>query len=367
MTKVIFVLPVLQPAGAERVVAELARRLPEHGYSTEVICLEDERAPIGDELIPAGVPVRGLRLSRRRTLACAKALAALLPAERPLILHAHLFHANMAARLAATHVAREARKSLHVVSTIHVAERRFRPWQFALDRITARYSRCEVCVSHAVARFHQKQTGLPQYFFRVIENGIDLQQFLPREPQTGPAREVVAVGRLDPQKDYPTLLNAWKFVEEAHPEARLSIAGDGPEEPNLKVLAGRLHLRRVNFLGFVKDVAALLRTADVFAQSSAWEGFGLTVAEAMACSLPVVVTDADSLPELVTHERTGLVVHKGDAQALATAILRLLQGRAEAAALGQAARVEALRRFSIQRMIQDYARLYQELVCAPSP
>ena len=75
MTPVALVLPVLHPAGAERIVAELALRLPAHGFATSVICLEDERAAIGEELRAAGVPVTGLRLSRRRTLACAQALA----------------------------------------------------------------------------------------------------------------------------------------------------------------------------------------------------------------------------------------------------------------------------------------------------
>ena len=71
MTPVTFVLPVLQPAGAERIVAELAKRLPAHGFATSVVCLEDETAPIGEELKAAGIEVKGLHLSRRRTLSCA--------------------------------------------------------------------------------------------------------------------------------------------------------------------------------------------------------------------------------------------------------------------------------------------------------
>src|SRR5438445_9622589 len=98
--EVLFVLPVLDPAGAERIVAELARRLPQRGFSTAVLCLEDETAAVGKELSAAGVSVEGLRLSRRRTLACAKALAKLIKQRAPRIVHAHLFHANIATRLA---------------------------------------------------------------------------------------------------------------------------------------------------------------------------------------------------------------------------------------------------------------------------
>lgn len=365
-TEVIYVLPVLERAGAERIVTELARRASAHGFHASVICLEDERAPVGRELAEAGIPVQGLRLSRRRLLACARGLARLLPAVRPLILHAHLFHANLAARLACRRLGPEARRGLHVLSTVHVAERRFRPWQFVLDRLTARYARAEVCVSHAVARFQQERTGLRQDFFRVIENGIDLSRFPPRGPAEAAAAAplVVSVGRLDRQKDFPTLLRAWRTVNARLPAARLAIAGAGPEEAKLRALCDRLSLRNVEFRGFVEDVPAMLSQASLYVQSSAWEGFGLSVAEALACALPVIVSDADSLPELVAHERTGLVFPKGREVELAELMVRLLQDPERAAALGQAGRAEAERRFSVERMAADYAGLYRELLCA---
>jgi glycosyltransferase involved in cell wall biosynthesis len=314
------------------------------------------------ELVAAGVRVHGLHLSRRRTLACAQALAEFFPPSRPLIVHAHLFHANIAVRLAVSRMSRSERATIPVLTTVHVAERRFRPWQFALDRLTARYARAEICVSRAVARFQQEHTRLPPEFFRVIENGIDLSRFEPSAP-AGDVPLVVSIGRLDPQKDFLTLLRAWPAVSARFPAAKLAIAGSGPEEGSLRALSASLGLAHVEFLGFVKDVPALLRKATLYAQPSAWEGFGLTVAEAMACALPVVVSDADSLPELVAHDKTGLVVPKGQPSALADAMLALLADPARAAKLGTAARVEALRRFSVERMVADYARLYRELLC----
>jgi glycosyltransferase involved in cell wall biosynthesis len=363
MIPVTLVLPVLQPAGAERIVADLAQRLPAHGFAASVLCLEDDRAPIGDELRVAKIPVSGLQLSRRRTLACAQALAAKLGAERPMILHAHLFHANIAARAALMRMSAEQRRGLHVLSTVHVAERRFRPWQFALDRITARYARAEVCVSRAVAAFQKEHTGLPETFFRVIENGIDLSRFGPAPAGKTPSLNVLSVGRLDPQKDFATLLRAWKFVENELPSAQLCIAGEGPERTKLEELIRSLGLQNVRLPGFVQNIPELLRGSDVYVQTSAWEGFGLAVAEAMACALPVVVSDADSLPELVTHNKTGLVAPTGRPEDFARAILELLKNREKAAALAQAARAEALARFSVERMVRDYAAFYRELLC----
>lgn len=365
-TEIVLVLPVLQPAGAERIVAELAQRLPAHGYRTSVICLEDERAPVGVELAEAGVRVQGLRLSRRRTLACARRLRDLLPVQRPLIVHAHLFHANLAARLAYGLTPAAARAGLHVLGTVHVAEHRFRPWQFALDRITARYAKAEVCVSRAVARFQQERTGLPAAFFRVIENGIELSRFgspVPVRDADDGGPLVVSVGRLDPQKDFATLLHAWKVLHANVPTASLVIAGAGPEEAALKDLCASLGLANVSFPGFVQDIPALLRRATLYVQPSAWEGFGLAAAEAMAAGLPVVVSDADSLPEIVTNGRTGLVVPKGMPEPLAEAMLRLLRDPEYAAELAAAARAEAARRFAVERMAADYAHLYQEILC----
>jgi len=364
MTPVTFVLPVLQPAGAERIVAELARRLPAHGFATSVICLEDDREAIGDELRAANVPLTGLKISRRRTLACAKALAAKLSAERPQILHAHLFHANIAARAAYIRMGANGRRGLHVLSTVHVAERRFRPWQFALDRITSRQTRAEICVSRAVKEFQQQRTRLPDSFFRVIENGIDLSRFSPSPAEKAPGFSVLSVGRLDPQKDFSTLLLAWKNVESAMPQAQLCIAGEGSERPALENLIRSLGLKNVRLPGFVQNVPELLRSVDVYVQPSAWEGFGLGVAEAMASALPVIVSDADSLPELVTHKKTGFVAPKGRPEEFARAILELLNDRSRAAALGTAARAEALTRFSVERMVSEYAGFYRELLCA---
>jgi glycosyltransferase involved in cell wall biosynthesis len=362
---VVYVLPVLHPAGAERIVAELAKRIAARGYTTSVICLEDDQALIGRELTDAGVAVTGLHLSRRRTLRCAAALAGALPSSRPLIVHAHLFHANLAARLAIGHLAESGRRGVHVLSTVHIAERRFRPWQFLLDRFTAKMAEAEICVSPFVATFHQQRTGLPEAFFPVIENGIDLGRFTPdpsRVPLAGNSRRVLSVGRLDRQKDFPTLLRAWPQISAAFPEATLSIAGDGPEKHRLLRLRSSLKLRGVEFLGHVKDIPGLLRQADLYVQPSAWEGLPLTVVEAMACRLPIIVTSADSLPDMICDGVTGLIVPKHDSPALAAAVLSLLKDPVRAQRFATAAHAEALRRFSLDRMIGDYAAFYESIL-----
>lgn len=358
------VLPVLQPAGAERIAAELAKRLPQHGFATRVICLEDERAPVGDELTAAGVPVEGLRLSRRRTLASARAIARRLPPRRPLILHGHLFHANIATRLAWARLPLAERQGVKVVSTVQVVERRFRPWQFALDRWTARHCAAEVCVSEDVRRFQQRKTRLPPSFFEVIENAVDVEQFVARESVLAdPAcPHVVAVGRLDAQKDYPTLLRAWRLVSAQNPGARLSIAGEGPQRARLQALAESMGPSNITFAGFVVDIPRLLKSADLFVQASLWEGLPLSVVEAAAAGLPVVATDADGTRNVIESGRTGLLVPRSSPEGLARGILEMIDNPGKAREMAAAARKMASERFSVDRMVERYAALYRRVL-----
>jgi glycosyltransferase involved in cell wall biosynthesis len=370
---VLLVAPVLQPSGAERVVAELARRLPHYGYATSVLCLEDETAPVGAELARAGIAVSGLRISRRRTLAAARGIAAHilgLNLRIPLIVNAHLFHANIAARLALRRLPAAVRAHTRVVTTVQVAERRFRPWHFWFDRLTAKDGACEVCVAKSVEKFQCRKTHLPLDFFRVIENGIDVARFdavapATKQPVPGAFR-VVSTGRLNPQKDFPTMLRAWQRVAARFPQATLEIAGAGPEEAKLKNFAAALNLERVRFAGFRPDIAAFLDGADLYIQSSAWEGLPLTVMEAMAAGLPVIASAVDGVPEIVENNRTGLLVPPGDAPALAEKIIALLDDRPRALALGSAARDAGRVRFSADRMALEYAALFRELLADPS-
>lgn len=363
---VVHVLPLLEWSGAEKIVAELAERLPALGFTSSVLGLESDATDYAEALRKKGIRVAGLNLSRRRTLACARALReAVLQMPRPLIVHAHMFHATLATRWALRDLVRT--ETIRVISTTHIVERRFRPWHAWMDRWTAATAACEICVSKAVRDHQQAATGLPATFFSVIENGIPLERFLEIE-RVGDrdALTVVSVGRLDPQKNYPLLLEAWRSVQQKFPSAILKIAGRGPEEAHLKSLAAQANLR-VEFLGFVEVIPALLRNCDVYVQTSEWEGFGLAVAEAMAAEMPVIVTDVDSLPDLVHHERTGLVIRRNDGVALVNGLERLLSDNELRKRLGSAAREEARVRFDAQRMAVEHAALYEQILKPKGP
>ncbi len=370
--KLWLVLPVLGPGGAERVVAELALGLPAFGFEPTVYGLEDETQLMGRELTKAGVRVTGLRKHRRNTLGCARELARLIDQQRPDLIHAHLFHANLAVRLAMAFHRRDSRSRRPLcVNTVHVQERRFRPWQFALDRVTARWSSMEICVSPSVERYHRERTGLEADAFRVIENGIDLTRYAPASPEDrkkqrqrlrleDDTRLFLAVGRLDKQKDHEALLEAWRSA--GLQNAKLWIAGEGPERSRLEQALppnGEL-------LGFRQDIPDLLAACDVFVQSSAWEGQPLTVLEAMASGCAVVASDIDAHRELIENGVTGVLVAPARKAEWSSTLKSMSQDVDLRKRLGAQAARKARTRHSVERMVASHARLYRELLDGPN-
>jgi glycosyltransferase involved in cell wall biosynthesis len=173
----------------------------------------------------------------------------------------------------------------------------------------------------------------------------------------GSAPVVLAVGRLTPTKDFPTLLRAFAQVRQALP-ARLIILGEGknPEESaarqiELMEMAAELGIAAdVALPGFVINPLAYMARASVFVLSSVWEGFGNVIAEALACGCPVVSTDCPDGPgEILERGRYGRLVPVGDHGAMAAAILETLRGPPEPHILhGRAAL------FSVDRAVERY-------------
>jgi len=364
-TRLLLAITTLHPAGAERVVFELATRLDPARWQVLVVSLQ---SPGGDdgavdrELRARGIAVCALRMRHKLDLGALLRLRAVARAFQPHLAHAHLFHAAVAVRLL---VGRPAQR----MTTLHVVERRRLPLRFALARWTAGRDDATTCVSQAVADFAHVRLGISAA--RVVANGVDLARF-----QAAPAREAArdelgldsqgpwigALGRLDPQKGFDVLLRALPRV----PAARLLIAGQGPDRGSLESLVAELGLvSRVRFLGQRSDTPRVLAACDVFCMPSRWEGFGLALAEAMAVGLPCVAARVDSLPEVLGD--AGVLVPAEDPGALAEALADLLADAPRRVELGDRAR-ERAQGFALEAMLRGYQALYHDLVpTAPAP
>jgi glycosyltransferase involved in cell wall biosynthesis len=197
----------------------------------------------------------------------------------------------------------------------------------------------------------------------VIHNGIDLEPFASARaaelPLPAGALAIGFIGRFDERKGLLDLARAWPAVAAALPAAHLVLVGKGPAEDAARALLG--DAPRVLWLGFRRDVAAVLKAMDVLAVPSHWEGFGLVAAEALAAGVPVVAADASSLPEIVRDGREGLLVPPGDVAALSAALIRLGADPAERERLGAAGPPRIAAEFALDGMIDRYEALLLRL------
>jgi glycosyltransferase involved in cell wall biosynthesis len=343
----------LERGGAELQAVDLARSLNARGW--EVTVLAFRAGALETELRTAGVTVRVLG---------PVALLAHLARLKPAIVHAHLFHANLAARLA-----RGLCPIPVVISTVHSmveAERRSGAYRRRdlCYRATDGLSDATVFVSSAAAGRHIAARAVSGRRACVIPNGVDTARFHPDPALRAQVRAELglsdefawlAAGRLMWKKNYPLMLEA---MTRQH-EGVLLIAGEGPDEARLRQLAGP----NVRFLGARHDMHALMNACDGFVLSSDVEGLPMVLLEAAASGLPQVATAAGGVPEAVLHERTGYVVPCGDATALAAAMQRLAALSPEARnAIARAAREHAVTRFDLAAVVSQWEDLYRRLM-----
>jgi glycosyltransferase involved in cell wall biosynthesis len=194
----------------------------------------------------------------------------------------------------------------------------------------------------------------------LLYKGIDLERFQPADDVASRPPVVGFVGQLIARKGLHALMAAWQRIDAAAESvpARLRLAGDGELRPQLaRWRAGLRRPERVELAGFVEDIPAFWAGCRVAVLPSRSEGFGLAAAEAAACGLPVVATDASSLPEIVVHGTTGLLVPTDDDDALADALTRLLRDPRLAATLGAQGREHVVQHFDRRQTLERLLEL----------
>jgi glycosyltransferase involved in cell wall biosynthesis len=284
--------------------------------------------------------------------------------ERPEIVHAHLPHAAWMARwsrIAAP--VRVAIDTIHTSATGTVGRRLGYRWSRWLpDRVTA--------VGEAVRETYIAAAMVAGERCVVIPNGVDMEAWKPDAASRTTHRQKIgltgkflwiAAGRLDPVKDYSTLLRA---LAQTPTTARLAIAGSGPLEAELRQLAVALGIvERVDFLGFVPDLRAWMCAADGFVLASRREGLPMGPIEAAACGLPAVATDVPGTREVIADGQTGWLVAAGDAKLLAEKMLALMRATpGDRRAMGESARRKAIDRFNLKIVLDRWETLYRELL-----
>ena len=353
--RVLHLLSTLLPGGSEISVLRLLAVLDRRRYDFRVAFLRDEPILRPDfEAIDAAVVPMGPCAGFDPP--CCLRLRRYVARERIQLVHTHMdvadFHGALAARLGGARA---------VVSTKHAPDefRRRRTWKrppfLLLERLAYEMDDAVIVVSEGLASFLEESEHLPRRKMVIIGHGVGgpgvpvprsearrdlgLSSF---DPLLG------AVGRLSPEKGHLHLLRALPAIAAAFPGAGCVLAGDGRARLDLEEEARRLGVGgRVVFLGQRRDVSRVLAALDLFVQPSVYEGFGLSLLEAMAAGLPVVASRVGGIPEMVDDGESGVLVPPGDAEALAAAAIGLLRDPGRRRRLGETAAFRARQRHSI--------------------
>ena len=363
--EIVHVVENLDRGGLERTVVDLIASQRDAGHECRVICLF-KLGLLARELLASGVRVDACGKRRGLDLRALRRARALIRQSPDAVIHTHNAMAHYYAVLASLGLPVKCR-----INTRHGMGGRTRSGrQEWLYRQSLRGTDYAVAVCEAARQRFAADGMHPRRALLSVPNGIRLERFRPADDvarqslvaelglPTG-SRIIGTVGRLQPVKDHALLLRAFAKVRVQVPEAALVIVGDGPLRAALEAQAEQAGLSdALRFMGDRHDVPRLLTGMEVFALTSTSEGYSVALLEACASSLPIVATDVGGNREIVRHGINGRLVPSGDTAAIATALIALLRGGEQAAAMGRAGYAWAQAEASFRTMAERYHGLY---------
>lgn len=352
--------------GGERHLVDLSRSLAERGH--EVYAAIEPDSPLREPLLAALPQTNIYELSLRnfRDARGSMKLARFARSNKVDIIHGHVARDYGPVCWAAA--TRSTRLPRYVI-TRHVLFPMNRFNRIMLSDVSR-----VIAVSEAVARALREQKIFDPEKIRVVTNGVDLRRFEDArervEAESAKAHRplrVGIIGELSEVKNQEDFVRAAALVaDQFGPSVEFLIVGDesarsGAYSARLEKLIVELQLtERVRLVRRCEDVAPLIASLDVLVSASRSEAFGMVMAEAAACGVPVVATATEGAQEIVTDGVTGLIVPIGDVRALASAVASLLGDESLRLKLGSNAHEVAHTRFSLERMVAETERVYAE-------
>lgn len=303
--KILYVITGLAQGGAERVLCDLANKMFEDGHEVKIAYLTGEI-----QTKPSYNEIELINIDLSKPLSLPRAylkLSNIIRQYRPDVVHAHMIHANILTRLVRLSVPMK-----NLICTAHNSNEGGK-WRMLAYRITNSLADSTTNVSKEAVIAFESMKAVPLNEMKTIYNGIDLDRFfydsnarndiaLELEIEKN-SKIILAVARFNEQKDYPNLLKAVYLLKKEYEYSfKLIIVGDGELRPIIESIIKKLKLKNdVVLLGRRDDIPKLMSAADLFVLSSKYEGFGLVVAEAMACECLVVATDCGGVAEVINN------------------------------------------------------------------
>lgn len=372
---ILHLITELNTGGAEMMLYRLVTRMDHTKFRHMVVSMTDV-GPIGEKIKSEGIPVfdLGMTLGRPSIKGFAK-LANFLKREPVDIIQTWLYHADLLGLIAGKMTG--IKKIIWGVrcSDMHLQNYRY------LTRLTVKMGSVlspfvdAIVVNSEEGRQVHKRRGYDTKRMILISNGIDSERFCPDElakdwliDHLALTRDVAFIGlvaRFDPMKDQKTFLKAASKLAERTKAVHFIMIGKGMDKDNKELipLLQDGHLKnRVHLLGLREDIPRLTAALDIATSSSAYgEGFSNTIAEAMSCGVPCVVTDVGDSARIVGD--TGLVVPPKNPEAMAEAWHKILgMGKEKREAMGKKARLRIVENFEIAQAVNRFESIYEKLV-----
>ncbi len=357
--------------GAENMLLNLAQSQKSIGCDPCLLLFYNVHQPnveLYERARSRDLSARMLRCEGRADLSAIREIRDYIRTERVDLIHTHGYKADLYGYLAAR------TESKPIVATCHnwVGGTAALGIYNRLDRMALRNFNGVAAVSDAVAR-QLKEAGIAENKIYTIANGIDIDRFTGAEPawfgpsSSQPGKTIGMVARLDLQKGFEYLLEAFAGIINSHPDTRLVIVGEGPDEPAIASMVDRLNLgSKVVFAGQRGDMANVYAACYIFVLPSLNEGLPMTVLEAMAAARPVIASNVGAIPTVVRNGETGLLVEPRDVAGLKAAIDLLLGDPALCSRLASNGHDWVRRNFTSDGMAANYQRMYETVLAGKS-
>jgi glycosyltransferase involved in cell wall biosynthesis len=361
---ILFVITKSELGGAQTHVSQLSTYLKRNGHVVHVAAfpggwLQSQTEKVGISFHP--IRTLSNSLDPLKGAAAARDILRLTRAIGPDIVHCHSSAAGLWTRLAV-------RNAIPTVFTAHGwgftpgTPRLRRLALLVAEKLVSRFTALIICVSDYDRSLATKYGIASSHKIAVVHNGIEAQERADHKPGLGPIKAVF-VGRLAKPKDPESLVRALsELPEQVRGAYELQIIGDGPLLAELQERVTR-HAANVRLAGALsrEDVLRVLSESDIFVLISRYEGFPVSILEAMSVGLPVIASDVGGIREAVTPE-CGILVGGGDMDALKNALVYFAENRHCIRRRGEAARRRAETEFSIDAMCERIVSIYRRIL-----
>jgi glycosyltransferase involved in cell wall biosynthesis len=345
--RLLLLITDLELGGTPTVVRELAIRLQRCGVDVQVACLS-AAGPVADQLLKANIPVTALNARTITDLTILHRLIHLIREQQFDTVFSFLIHANTLAAAASLRLS-----GIRWIQSIQTTQPWPR-WHWMVQRLVHHAAEQIIVPSQSVAQLAQDGAGVSAEKIVVIANAVDVTDWSTAQssiPATQPRPyPITFLGRLDPIKDVPTLVQA---AAQLAPLVHLHVFGEGADRSRIEKAIAQFNAP-ATLHGAVSSPQEALSHSGLLVLPSLAEGFGLVLIEAMAAGVPVVGTNVPGIRDVIQHEQNGLLATAGDAISLAACIGRIVRDPALRTRLIDRGKTDVNQRYSWDAVLAQY-------------